>query len=202
MNNTLLTINSSPLSQGSKSRKLVESFSREWLRQNPDGRLIERDLTTSRLTHLDEATIGAFFTPEDQRSEEQKQLVTLSDELVSELLQADTIAIGVPMHNFSIPSILKSYIDQIARAGKTFSYSEAGPKGLLTGKKAYVLSATGGDYSKASPAHSMNFIDPYLSTVLGFIGITDVHFVSAINAAKGEEGLITAQNSLKETIAA
>ncbi|MCZ4280901.1 FMN-dependent NADH-azoreductase [Kiloniella laminariae] len=202
MSNTLLVINSSPLGQGSKSRQLTASFASKWQDKNPQGKIIERDLISTGLSHLDEATIGAFFTPEDQRSPQQKELVTLSDALVAELFEADTIVLGVAMHNFSIPSLLKSYIDQIARAGKTFSYTENGPKGLLQDKTAYVLSATGGDYREGSPARAMNFIDPYLTTVLGFLGITDVHFIAAANAAKGDEGLIAAQSDLREAIAA
>ncbi|WP_419901855.1 FMN-dependent NADH-azoreductase [Kiloniella sp.] len=174
MSQNLLIINSSPLSQGSKSRALTETFSNEWQDKNPGVSVIERDLSKTGLSHLDEATIGAFYTPEDQHNDDQKELVSLSNTLVGELIKADTIIIGAPMHNFSIPSILKSYIDLVARVGKTFSYTEEGPKGLLTGKKAYVLAATGGDYREGSPASGMNFVDPYLRTVLGFLGITDV----------------------------
>ncbi len=202
MSKNLLIINSSPLSQGSKSRALTDTFSKEWQNKNPDVIVIERDLSKMGLGHLDEATIGAFFTPEDQLSDEQKELVALSNTLVAELIKADTIIIGAPMHNFSIPSTLKAYIDLIARAGKTFSYTEEGPKGHLGGKKVYVLSASGGDYREGSPASGMNFIDPYLRTVFGFLGITDVSFISAVNSAMGDEGLNEAQITLKRSIAA
>ena len=165
-------------------------------------RSVERDLSKTELGHLDEATIGAFYTPDDQLNDDQKERVALSNTLVDELIKADTIIIGAPMHNFSIPSTLKSYIDLVARVGKTFSYTEEGPKGLLKGKKAYVLTATGGDYRDGSPASGMNFVDPYLRTVLGFLGISDVEFISAINSAKSDEGLSEAQELLKQAIAA
>ncbi len=202
MSKNLLVINSSPLSQGSKSRALTDTFSKEWQLKNSEVSVIERDLSKTALGHLDEATIGAFFTPEDQLSDSQKELVALSNTLVDELVKADTIIIGAPMHNFSIPSTLKSYIDLVARAGKTFTYTEEGPKGLLSGKKAYVLAATGGDYREGSPASGMNFVDPYLRTVLGFLGLRDVEFISAANSAKSDEGLNEAQEILKQAIAA
>ena len=202
MSKNLLVINSSPLSQGSKSRALTDTFAKEWQLKNAEVSIVERDLSKTELGHLDEATIGAFYTPDDQLNDDQKERVALSNTLVDELIKADTIIIGAPMHNFSIPSTLKSYIDLVARVGKTFSYTEEGPKGLLKGKKAYVLTATGGDYRDGSPASGMNFVDPYLRTVLGFLGISDVEFISAINSAKSDEGLSEAQELLKQAIAA
>ncbi|MFD2204217.1 FMN-dependent NADH-azoreductase [Kiloniella antarctica] len=202
MSKNLLVINSSPLSEGSKSRALTDTFAKEWRLKNTEVSIVERDLSKTELGHLDEPTIGAFYTPEDQLNDDQKKRVALSNTLVDELIKADTIIIGAPMHNFSIPSTLKSYIDLVARVGKTFSYTEKGPKGLLKGKKAYVLTATGGDYRDGSPASGMNFVDPYLRTVLGFLGISDVEFISAINSAKSDEGLSQAQELLKQTIAA
>ncbi len=98
---------------------------------------------------------------------------------IAELEQADEYVFGVAMHNFSIPSVLKLWIDQVVRAGRTFSYTASGPQGLLQGKKATILVASGGVYEAGSPASAMNFIDPYLKTILAFIGITDVKFVSA-----------------------
>jgi FMN-dependent NADH-azoreductase len=98
--------------------------------------------------------------------------------LIEELQTADEIVIGVPMHNFSIPASLKLWIDQIVRSGRTFAYGASGPQGLLTGKKATLLIASGGVYSPGSPAAAMNFVEPYLQKILGFIGITDIRTVA------------------------
>ena len=114
--------------------------------------------------------------------------------------QADEIVIGVAMHNFSIPSVLKLWIDQVVRSGKTFSYGANGPQGLLHGKKATILIASGGVYKVGTPAGAMNFVEPYLRAVLGFIGITDVNFVTAGGAAQIMTGAIDREAFLKPTL--
>jgi len=103
----------------------------------------------------------------------------LSDELIGELKEADEYVFGIAMHNFSIPSVLKLWIDQIARVGKTFAYGEYGPKGLLEGKKGTVLAASGGVYAADTPMAAYNFVEPYFKTVLGFLGVTETEFISA-----------------------
>ena len=143
---TLLKLDSSPMGERSVSRKLTSKFADTWLKAHPDGRIIERDLTTLNLGVIDGLWVGAAYTPEASRSEEQANALRVSDKLIAELQQADEYVFGVAMHNFGIPSTLKLWIDQIARVGKTFSYGADGPKGLLTGKKATVLVATGGVY--------------------------------------------------------
>jgi len=154
--------------------------------------VVHRDLAAAPLPHLDGATIGAFFTPAEARSDEQRGLIAASEQVIAELRAADTIVLGVPMHNFGIPSTLKAWIDHAARAGETFQYTENGPVGLLEGKKVYVLSAHGGDYSEGSPAAAMDFVTPYLKAVLGFLGLTDVDFVAAHGVAMGERDEILA----------
>jgi FMN-dependent NADH-azoreductase len=124
----------------------------------------------------------------------------LSDTLIAELEQADEVVIGVAMHNFSIPASLKLWIDQIVRSGRTFSYSSSGPQGLLRGKKATLLSASGGVYEAGTPAGAMNFVDPYLKTVLGFIGITDVTSVAAGGANRLMQGKVSRETFLKPTL--
>jgi FMN-dependent NADH-azoreductase len=175
---TLLHLNTSPLAS-SVSRELTREFVSNWKASHPTGQVIDRDLAANPPKPLDQATIYATFTPEEARQPEQKDLIAYSEEAIAELEQADEYVIGVAMHNFSIPSVLKLWIDQVVRRGRTFSYGAEGPKGLLSGKKATVLVATGGVYDAGSPYAAFNFIDPYLRTILGFIGITDVKFVTA-----------------------
>jgi FMN-dependent NADH-azoreductase len=166
---TLLHLNTSPLAS-SVSRELTREFVSNWKASHPTGQVIDRDLAANPPKPLDQATIYATFTPEEARQPE---------EAIAELEKADEYVIGVAMHNFSIPAVLKLWIDQVVRRGRTFSYGAEGPKGLLLGKKATVLVATGGVYDAGSPYAAFNFIDPYLRTILGFIGITDVKFVTA-----------------------
>lgn len=182
---TLLHIDSSIRSTGSVSRQLTAEFVSKWKAARPGGTVVERDLAHNPVPHLTEQMMGAFFTPVDSRSLEQAQTVALSDRLVDELFRADDIVLGVPMYNFSISSALKAWIDHVSRAGVTFNYTETGPVGLVTGKKVYVITASGGVYSEG-PAQSLNFQDTYLRAALGFIGLTDVSWVRAEGLALGE----------------
>jgi FMN-dependent NADH-azoreductase len=174
---TLLHLDTSPL-ETSVSRELAREFVATWKTANPNGTVIYRDLAALTPAPINQAWVHAAYTPVDSRTPEQKALLAPSEELIQELEAADEIVIGVPMHNFSIPSTLKLWIDQIARAGRTFSYDANGPKGLLQNKKATLLVASGGVYSPESPAAALNFVDPYLKAVLGFLGITDVRILS------------------------
>jgi FMN-dependent NADH-azoreductase len=186
---TLLHLNTSPLAS-SVSRELTREFVSNWKASHPTGQVVDRDLAANPPKPLDQAWIYATFTPEEARQPEQKDLIAYSDEAIAELEQADEYVIGVAMHNFSIPSVLKLWIDQVVRRGRTFSYGAEGPKGLLSGKKATVLVATGGVYDAGSPYAALNFIDPYLRTILGFIGITDVKFVTAGGTAQLMSGTV------------
>ena len=129
--------------------------------------------------------MGAFFTPAEQRTPEQAQTVQISDALVDELLAADVIVIGAPMYNFSVSSTLKAWIDHIVRIGRTLQYTATGPVGLVSGKKVFIVTATGGVYSEG-PAKAYDFLGTYLRSVFGFIGMTDVTFVQAEGLAMGE----------------
>jgi len=176
---TLLHLDTSPLAN-SVSRELTREFVSNWKASHPTGNVINRDLAANPPKPVDQAWIYAAFTPEAAQQPEQKALLAYSEESIAELEHADEYVIGVAMHNFSIPSVLKLWIDQVLRVGRTFSYGGAdGPKGLLSGKKATVLVATGGVYDEGTPYAAFNFIDPYLRTILGFVGITDVKFVTA-----------------------
>jgi FMN-dependent NADH-azoreductase len=181
---TLLHLNTSPLVASSVSRELTREFVTNWKASHPSGQVIDRDLAANPPKPLDQAWIYAAFTPKEALQPEQKDLIAYSDQCISELEEADEYVIGVAMHNFSIPSVLKLWIDQVVRRGRTFAYEADGPKGLLSGKKATVLVATGGVYDAGTPYAAFNFIDPYLRTILGFIGITDVKFVTAGGTAQ------------------
>lgn len=183
----LLVINSSPNFETSASRKLAADFTARWVAKNPKGSVRHRDLAADLPPHLDQQMIGAFYTPADQRTAEQKLAIAYSETQVAELREADTIVIASPMHNFGISSTLKAWIDQVARVGETFKYTENGPVGLLTGKKVYVLTARGGNYSEGSPAAPMDGQEPYLRTVLGFMGLDDVTFIHSHGMSGDEE---------------
>ncbi len=170
---TLLHIDSSPMGASSVSRHLSRTYVESWKTSHPGGRVITRDLTRSGLTAITADWVAAAYTPEGTRTPEQRALLAKSDEL----------AIGVSMHNFNIPSVLKLWIDQVVRVGKTFAYVDGSPKGLLEGKKATLLVATGGKYGPGSGLEFLNFIEPYLKTLFGFIGITDVAFHTAGGAS-------------------
>jgi len=176
---TLLHIDSSPLYGRSVSRQLTGAFVTQWESSHPDGTIIDRDLYATPIPPIDADWVGAVYTPEDARTPEQKERLTLSDTLLAELEQADEYVFGVPMHNFGVPSVLKLWIDQISRVGKTFSYANGTPKGLLTGKKATFIIATGGNYDAQTQMASFNFVEPYLRSMFGFMGVTDVTFLTA-----------------------
>lgn len=142
----VLQINSSITGDNSVSRELSRELIKR-LNQVSEGiELIERDFGKEPIPHLDGARLGALFTPAEARSEEQNQAVAFADQLIDELMQADTLVIALPMYNFTIPSMSKAWVDHVARAGVTFQYTDTGPVGLLSGKKAYLVSALGGKH--------------------------------------------------------
>jgi len=122
--------------------------------------------------------VQAFYTPEDKQTAIQVQTLKQSDELINELLEADTYVIGAPMYNFSVPAVLKAYLDLVIRAGKTFSYDNGAPLGLLKNKRLIVITSSGGDYS-VEPMKNFDFLEPYLRSVFGFLGVRDVHVFTA-----------------------
>jgi len=181
----LLRIDSSPLgSEASFSRELTGEFVYQWRQVHQGGEVIGRDLAITKLPQVTAEWIGAVHTPEAALSTQQREVLATSDELIAELYSADEYVFGVPMHNFSIPSVLKLWIDQIVRVGKTFSYQDGTPSGLLLNKRATFLVASGGVYQAGTPLAAMNFIEPYLRSVFGFIGVVDTTFVNAGGTAK------------------
>jgi FMN-dependent NADH-azoreductase len=176
---TLLHIDSSPLYGRSVSRELTGAFVTQWKASHPDGKVVDRDLNATAISPINAAWVGAVYTPEGAQTPEQKKLLALSDSLIAELELADEYVIGVPMHNFGVPSVLKLWIDQISRVGKTFSYADGVPKGLIVGKKATFIIATGGIYDAQTQMASFNFVEPYLRSLFGFLGLTDATFLTA-----------------------
>ncbi|MDW1820270.1 MULTISPECIES: FMN-dependent NADH-azoreductase [unclassified Vibrio] len=187
----VLALKSSILGDYSQSNKLVENF----IKNVDQDKLTVRDLAANPLPVLDFAVATALRATEDL-SQEQQAVVDLSDTLIEEVKAADTLVIAAPMYNFTIPTQLKNWIDLIARAGVTFKYTENGVQGLIEGKKAIVITTRGGIH-KDSPTDN---VTPYLRTVLGFVGITDVEFVyaEALNMGEdaAEKGISEAQSQL------
>ncbi|EXJ32285.1 FMN-dependent NADH-azoreductase [Vibrio parahaemolyticus] len=187
----VLALKSSILDDYSQSNKLVEDF----IKNVDQDKLTVRDLAANPLPVLDFAVATALRATEDL-SQEQQAVVDLSDTLIEEVKAADTLVIAAPMYNFTIPTQLKNWIDLIARAGVTFKYTENGVQGLIEGKKAIVVTTRGGIH-KDSPTDN---VTPYLRTVLGFVGITDVEFVYAEALNMGEDaaskGILEAQSQL------
>jgi len=176
---TLLHVDSSPLYGRSVSRQLTSAFVAQWKSSHPNGTVVDRDLNATPIPPINSEWVGAVYSPEEARTPQQKDLLSLSDFLLAELEQADEYVIGVPMHNFGVPSVLKLWIDQISRVGKTFSYADGTPKGLIIGKKATFIIATGGIYDAQTQMASFNFVEPYLRSLFGFLGLTDVTFLTA-----------------------
>lgn len=193
---TILKIDSSGRNAGSISRQLTERLANKLVNET-GAQLVTRDVAGG-LPVVSESWIGSNFTPKEDRSAEQVDALKLSDELIGELRQADTLIIGMPIYNFSMPAALKNWVDLICRAGETFRYSETGPEGLLIGKRAYVVVASGG-VPLGSPA---DFASTYLTQVLNFIGITDIKFISATGMMADADAVINAAESEIDLLAA
>lgn len=171
----ILRIDASARHAGSTTRQLADKLVARPVEQGYGASVTVRDLAQTPPALLTENWVGTNFTDDDARSADQKAALAASDELIGELEAADTIVIGVPLYNFAVPASLKAWIDLIARARRTFRYTEAGPEGLLKGKKAYLVVATGG----VPVGSDYDFATGYLRHVLGFVGITDVTVIDA-----------------------
>ena len=182
---TLLAIGVSPRYDYSTSRKLTALFVEKWWAAHPGGQVIDRDLIKTHLPFVDLPWIGGAFTPPDQHSPESAAAIKVSNHLVAELQSADHIVIGTPMYNFSIPAVLKAYIDHVVRVGVTVSPDNVG---LLTGKRATIILASGGDFSPGSPVEGYNRASGYLRQVLNWIGIKDVEIILAGRGRAGASG--------------
>jgi FMN-dependent NADH-azoreductase len=200
----ILLIESSPRGSDSYSHQAARSVVNELQTRNPGSGVIVRDLGQNPPPHVGLAFIGGMHASPEQRTSDQASSLALSDTLIDELLAADTIVIAVPMHNFGVPSTLKAWIDHIVRVGRTFSYGAKGPQGLLKGRHAILVLASGGVYSNER-MKAFDFTEPYLRTVLGFLGITDVDVVrveGVANSAIGpEKALADASTRSKQLVA-
>jgi len=194
----VLVIESSARQQGSVSRQLTAQFIERWKAAHPTDQVTIRDLAIDQVPHLDADLLGGWMTPASQQSEAEKAALARSNQLTDELLVADVLVLAAPMYNFAIPSTLKAWLDHVLRAGVTFQYTNTGPQGLLSGKRAYVLTARGGIYAGGSMDHQ----EPYLRQALGFIGIHDVSFIHAeglnLGAEFQEKGLAQAKAQLAQ----
>lgn len=176
------------------SSKLVDG-----LAARSGGKVVTRDLVAQELPYISAERFAAHLAPAHERTPQQEELALIADELIAELLAADTIVFGVPIYNFSVPASVKAWADLVARAGTTFRYTETGPEGLLTGKKVYIAVASGG-----TPVGSAyDFMTPWLTFFLGFLGITDIELIAA-DGIMGLDGAekIAAANLQAERLAA
>lgn len=195
---TLLHINVSPRGSYSISRQLGQAAVQAWKERNPGGRVIGRDLAKTSLTFVNLDWIAGAYSPPEHHNENHKKALALSDELISELIEADEIILATPMYNFSVPAALKAWVDHVVRAGKTFRYTAAGrPEGLLAGKNKKLLAivASGGSYVQG-PAAALDYQVPYLRFIFDFMGITDVEFVRAGGTGAVIQGQISAEEFL------
>ncbi len=181
----ILYVTSSSRGAQSYSNRVAQNVLDELRARGPGARVTVRDLAREPLPHIGDDFVAATRSPNGPQTDEQRALLARSDALVDELLAADLIVIAAPMINFTIPTNLKAWIDFVARAGRTFRYSEKGPQGLVTGKQVIVVAARGGVYSGAGTA--LDFQLPYLKSVLGFLGMTDVEVLEVEGTAYGPE---------------
>jgi len=181
----ILQINASARREGSNSTRIADAITARLRSAHPEARLTLRDLASDPHPALDEAALGALFTPAEKRTPAQIARVALDDALIAEVQAADVLVLGVPMYNFGVPAQLKNWIDAIARAGVTFRYTEKGAEGLLKGKKIYAALARGGRYRGTDADTQV----PYLKMVLGFLGMSDVQFIYAEGMNMGPEAV-------------
>jgi len=195
MTNVLL-LTSSPRGEASLSRQVATEF----VEKIEDAKVTVRELWRNPPPHIDPVYIQAVFTPEDQRTPEQRKTLALSDELIAELKAADVLVIATGMINFGIHSTLKSWIDHVTRVGLTFKYTESGPVGFLTETKTVLVMATGGVYS-IGPVAAMNHLEPHLRTTLGFVGLKDIETIVIEGVGKGPEAIEKALAAAREKAA-
>lgn len=192
----VLVLKSSILANYSQSNVLADYFVEQWRQQHNDDQIQVRDLAADPIPVLDGELVGALRPSDAPLTPRQQDTLDLSNTLIEELKASDVIVIAAPMYNFNISTQLKNYFDLVARAGVTFRYTEAGPEGLLKGKKVYVLTSRGGIHKDTDT----DLVTPYLRVFLGFIGLTDVEFVFEEGIAYGPDMATKAQQDAKALI--
>lgn len=199
----ILLIQSSPRGSESYSQRVADSIVNEIKDRDPNTTITFRDLAQDPLPHVGPAFVSALSAKPEELTAAQSEALALSDALIGELV-ADVIVLALPMHNFGIPSTLKAWIDHVVRAGRTFTYSERGPEGLLKGKRLILVLASGGVYSNGA-AKQLDFQEPCLRAALGFIGLTDIEVVRvegvAMSAIGADKALATATAHSREILA-
>jgi FMN-dependent NADH-azoreductase len=192
MTQTVLHIDASARLAGSTSRDLSARIA-----EKMGGNIIRRDLKNG-IPQIDETWVSANFTPVEDRTDDQTAALALSDTLIQEIKAAEVLVIGAPIYNFAVPASLKAWVDQIARAGVTFKYTEKGPQGLLEGKRAIIVLTSGG----TAIGSEIDFASGYMRHIMGFIGITDVEFVTADQMIMDGEGALSKASAQIEALAA
>lgn len=203
----ILRIDASSRRGEANSRELANLFLSQWLLHEPDAQIVRRDLAEAPVPHIANETIQGYYTPAEQMTAALKTATALSDRLIAEVIEADVLLIATPMYNFTVPSALKAWIDQVVRIGRTFSYDGKEFAGLLPGKRAFVMVAYGaGGYLDGGPFAVADFVQPYLKFLLGFLGISDVTFVAieqtTADAATIAAGRARAAKLIGTTVAA
>lgn len=204
---TILRIDASARRTGSVSRGLGDALERRLTATLPDARVVRRDLAASALPHIAQETITGYYTPAEAMTDDLRRATALSDELIAELMSADVVILTVPMYNFSIPSALKAWIDQVVRIGRTVSWDGTTFTGLVVGKKVYVAAAHGATgYAPGEPFAAGDFLTPYLRFLFGFLGMTDVTVFPVEGTTAGPEvvaaGLARAETAIASAFAA
>ena len=183
----ILHLDASARAERSISRTLAYEFLTAWKDKHPDDIVTYRDLGHQAIPHVTEAWIAAAYSSPADYTPELQAAVRLSDELIDELLAADRYIVGLPMYNFSVPSVFKAYIDQVVRVGRTFAVDSSGYTGLVKDRKMLVITAQGGSYRPGTPMEAYNFHEPYLRAIFGLIGVTDISFIYADGLTMGDE---------------
>jgi len=195
----VLRITASIMGESSVSSELMDDLIAKLATQESLA-VTERNFANESIPHLDGPWLTALSTAEADRSPKQQAKVAYTDKLVAELLEADILVIGLPMYNFSVPSMLKAWVDHIARAGITFSYTENGAVGLLEGKKVFLVAAMGGIHETSAT----DFLRPYMKQIMAFIGLSNVQFITAdglnISPEQREQGLASARSEIANSV--
>ncbi len=197
----LLHIKASVFGDNGQSNQLANRYIDQWQQKLLGNEVVVRDLVADAIPHLDGEVVGAFFTPEEQRSEQQNAIVAFSDTLIQEIRDADEIVLGLPLYNFGVPSQMKAYFDHLARAGVTFKYTETGPVGLIDDKPVRVFATRGGLYKDTGMDHQV----PFLKQFLGFIGLNNVEVIYAEGLSMDgvkDESLAKARGEVDQLISA
>ena len=201
----ILHLDASPRAERSLSRTLSHEFLTAWKDTHSGDTVTYRDLGHQSIPHVTEAWIAAVYSSPADHTPELQAAIRLSDELIDEFLAADCYVMGLPMYNFSVPSVFKAYLDQIVRVGRTFAVDSSGYTGLVKDKKMLVVTAQGGSYRPGTPTEAYNFHEPYLRAIFGMIGITDISFIYADGLAMGdaarEKSVAAARAEIQSAIA-